>query len=393
MTQKTREEMQATGTCGSGRITVLQLGSPSGLYGAERWILALVRSLPPDRFDVWVGAVKDHPRDPVPLCEQAHSLGFKTVVFESRGRFSPSSLGQVRRFMQRNRIDIVHTHGYKTDLIGVIASLGTGCRVVSTPHGWTSDPDLKLRLYETLDRVIFPFCDAVAPLSEAMSRDLGRIPGVGRKLHLIENGVDLQEVEAVDRVEESMTRWKEEGSLIAGYIGRLIHGKGLETLFSALAGEGMGKWRLALVGDGPQREEFVTLAGRLGLGERVRFFGFRPDRLSFLRGFDTFVLPSESEGIPRCVMEAMAARVPVVASDIPGCRYLVEHGRTGLLFRTNDAAQLAHALQSLAADPELARRLGVAGYHHVTESFSGARMALQYGRLYEELVPAAKPER
>lgn len=376
-------EMQANGI---RKIKVLQLGSPTGLYGAERWILALIKGLPSDLFDVWVGSVKDMPGEHVQLCEEAKVAGFKTTTFESYGKLNIHSIQLVRHFIETNEIEILHTHGYKTDLIGILATMGTTCKVISTPHGWTKKPDLKLFCYEIVNRLLFPLCDAVVPLSKAMADPLRYIPGLSKKLHLIQNGVDTLEIDAVDTVAGEMRRWKEEGALIAGYIGRLVSGKGIGALLHALSVEGMEKWRLAIIGDGEQSAELTSLSRRLGLSDRVVFFGFRPDRLSFLKGFDAFVLPSESEGIPRCLMEAMAARVPVVASDIPGCRYLVEHKRTGLLFETNNAIELARALRSLASDPQFARTLVNAAHAHVNTFYSASRMAREYSLLYERLL-------
>lgn len=370
----------------AGKIRVLQLGSPSGLYGAERWIMALIKSLPAERFTVWVGSVKDEPGQEVPICAEAEAAGFGTAVFESYGRFNLGSLRLVREFIDKNHVDIIHTHGYKTDLIGLLAARGSSCKAVSTPHGWTKEPDFKLRCYETMDRMLFPFFHAVVPLSRAMAEQLQALPLLGNKLRMIDNGVDIHEIEAVETVADAILRWKQEGGLVAGYIGRLICGKGIETLLASLALHGMERWRLALIGDGEQREEFEALASRLGLGERVAFFGFRPDRLSFLRGFDAFVLPSESEGIPRCLMEAMAARVPVVASDIPGCRFLVDHRRTGLLFETSNAEALANSLSSLVSDAQGTRRLVEAAYEHVITHYSARRMASEYTLLYESLM-------
>lgn len=368
------------------QIRVLQLGNPSGLYGAEHWILALMRNLPADRVDLWVGAIKDSPYQQVEICQEAMEIGIKTKIFEGFGKINFHAVKLVRQFIQDNRIDILHTHGYKTDLLGVLATIATSCRLVSTPHGWTKKPDFKLFCYEIINRLFFLFCDAVVPLSQAMIEPLRYIPGLTRKLFLIQNGVDIIEIESIDTVHEEMKHWKEEGAFIAGYIGRLIYGKGIETLLSSLAMSGMEDWRLAIIGDGEQGEEFKVLTKSLGISDRVIFFGFRSDRLNFLKGFDVFVLPSESEGIPRCLMEAMAARVPVVASDIPGCRYLVDHRRTGLLFQTNNASELAQALIYLVAEPHLAHSLVNAAYDHVNTYYSASRMAKEYVQLYERLM-------
>jgi glycosyltransferase involved in cell wall biosynthesis len=120
----------------------------------------------------------------------------------------------------------------------------------------------------------------------------------------------------------------------------------------------------------------------------VTFTGYREDRLQLLASLDVFVLPSESEGIPRCLLEAMAASVPVIASDIPGCRALVRHGETGELFAVGDVAGLAGALQRAAASPAQRLARAAAGRRHVREHYSAAAMAEQYLALYRRLLPS-----
>jgi glycosyltransferase involved in cell wall biosynthesis len=130
----------------------------------------------------------------------------------------------------------------------------------------------------------------------------------------------------------------------------------------------------------------TTLATRLGVADRVRFFGFRNDRLDFLRGFDVLVLPSALEGIPRCLMEAMAAGVPVVGSRIPGIADLIDDGQTGLMFDLGYAEQLEERLTRLLVDPALCEGLAFDAKRRVTESFSASAMALNYQRLYRRLI-------
>jgi glycosyltransferase involved in cell wall biosynthesis len=118
----------------------------------------------------------------------------------------------------------------------------------------------------------------------------------------------------------------------------------------------------------------------------VNFYGYRADRLSFLKQFDAFVLPSALEGIPRCVLEAMAAGVPVIATDIPGCRDVVHHAQTGLLTPVGDVGALAAAIGQLAGDAGLCRKLGAAGRALVETEFSAATMATRYHDLYRQVL-------
>lgn len=367
------------------KLKVLQLGSPSGLYGAERWILALIRNLNPDRVESVVASVKDAPDATAPLCTEASGLGFKSVVFHCHGRVNWSAVRKLKKFILSNGIDIVHTHGYKTDLIGYMATRGTPCRIVSTPHGFTKDPDLKLRVYELMARAMFPLMDAVAPLSVELESELRRIPGLRGKLSLINNAVDIDEIKAANQIAPEMSALRKKGEFIIGYIGRLTPGKGLDVLFDAVANHGERNWRVAMVGDGEQAGELQALAARLGLADRVSFFGFRPDRLAFLKGFDVFVIPSRSEGIPRCLMEAMIAGVPAVASDIPGCRNLVDGKTTGLLFAVDDPRALAASIKRLASDDVLRRRISNKACEFIESRFSARRMANEYEALFAKL--------
>ena len=106
----------------------------------------------------------------------------------------------MRKFIREKKIDILHTHGYKTDIIGFLAIKGTNCKIISTPHGWTANSNLKLHLYEFIDRLVFAFFDAIIPLSQELYASIIKIPGTKNKVFLIENGVDINEIEEVTYV-------------------------------------------------------------------------------------------------------------------------------------------------------------------------------------------------
>jgi glycosyltransferase involved in cell wall biosynthesis len=366
----------------STAIRILHLGSPNGLYGAERWILALVRHLDPGEAESHVGVICDEPGLDPPLLREAAALGLPILAIDAPGRFNRASVRKLRAYIRANDIQILHTHFYKTDIIGLLAVRGTNCRIVTTPHGWSTQAGMALRAYEAIDRLVFRFFDAVVPLSPNLVEELR--PKVGSRLRYIQNGVDISEVDAVtDPAPESLD-WRNDGQFVVGYIGQLISRKGIGTLLEAFARLGQDSVRLVLVGEGPQRAEFEALADALGIRPRVSFLGYRQDRLALLRGFDVFALPSRLEGIPRCLMEAMAAGVPIVASDIPGCRDLVESGATGLLHQPDDVEGLSAALKDLQ-NPVLRRRLAMAARIKVEREFSASAMATSYSRLYRDL--------
>jgi glycosyltransferase involved in cell wall biosynthesis len=321
------------------RLRVLHLGSPTGLYGAERWILALVKHLPATEIESIVGAIKDAPGGFPPLCEHAASMGLRTAVFEAHGKLSLAAIGQMKKFIRENRIDILHTHGYKTDVLGRPAVLGTACKVVSTPHGWSSNAGPMLRIYEALDRLSFYFLDAVVPLSDDLYRGLRKLPGLGSKLHLIGNGVDLSEVDATKQLADEVREWRAAGDTVVGYIGQLIPRKGIDTLIRAFSQLPMKNRRLCLVGEGPQRAELEQLTAQLGETARVHFLGSRAFTPSSClrnsrehrvacskRWLQTFRLPQRIFpavaplfGPAKQVSSSNSATAKVSSSRCPGC--------------------------------------------------------------------------
>nr|WP_319393029.1 glycosyltransferase [uncultured Desulfobacter sp.] len=365
-------------------IRVLQLGSPTGLYGAERWILALVRNLNPTKVYSIVSAVKDDPSLEVPLCLRADELGIKTKIFTAYGKYNFAAARQLKQYIIKNHIDILHTHGYKQDMVGLSGVAGTKCKIVSTPHGWTKHPDFKLRLYELFNRLIFAGMNAVAPLSEELHYGLMAWPFLNNKLHLIKNGVDFLELDAAQDTAPEVITWREQGHLIIGYIGRLVKGKGLDTLIKAVAKLKNTKFKLVLIGEGEEKEPLYSLAMDLGVMDHVHFMGFKPNRLDYLNGFDIFVLPSLSEGIPRCLMEAMGKKVPVIASDIPGCKMLVQDSISGLLFSPGSPDSLLDKLQCMIESPNIKPLVNTA-YRFILQNYSASAMAYNYLYLYKKI--------
>lgn len=366
------------------RIKVLQLGSSIGLYGAERWIIALVKYLDVDIIEAFVGAIKDQDGLDIQLVKEAKKLGINTVLFKGYGRFNFKVIKQLRNFIIKEQINIIHTHGYKTDIIGLCATIGTRCSIISTPHGWTNNPDWKLWLYEKIDRLAHLFFDAVVPLSKEIFEELSKVPIVRNKRHLILNGVDTSEIEEINQIAEEIISLKKDGKKVIGYVGRLISGKGLDTFLKAFYKYSEKKWTIAIVGEGDEFNNLLRMANEMQIQHRVKFYGYRNDRIRFINGFDVFVLPSRSEGIPRCLMEAMVAGVPSVASNIAGCRYLIDGKTTGLLFEPGNPKQLAESIKVLLSDKSLKAEICQNARKFIYNKYSARRMAKEYETLFQQ---------
>lgn len=367
-------------------INVLHLIGSTGLYGAERWILALMRAMDTQEVRSILVNLVDSTNERSAVVHAAGQRGLVALDFVTGGKFNPIAVLRLARWVRKQQVDIIHGHGFKSDILGLMTAKLVGCRMVTTPHGWSLEKDSKLKFYEFIDRFFFRFMDMVCPLSPDLAEGLrGSIDD--SKFRLIVNGVDIDEIEKAAPEQRNFPN-----SYTIGYIGQLIERKDIPTLLTAfqLLSTERDSVRLIVLGDGAKREELQAESERCGLSEKIDFLGFRPDAASWLKTFDLFVLPSRLEGIPRCIMEALAATVPVVVTDIPGNRNLVCHNETGLLFPVGDSQQLAKCIAFMIDHPAEAEKMARSGHAKVINEYSNQKMAEEYALLYMELVARRK---
>ena len=369
-------------------IRVLQFITPAGFYGAERWVLALANNVNHHNIICDLAVTKEHADQDMSVAEFYPKDAGEVHYLAMRGRFDWRVVAKLERLIRDRAIDVIHTHGYKSDILGYLAARRAGIACVSTPHGYSGKVGLKMRAFIKLGARILRHFDQVAPLSEELVADMRRFGIPDGKTTLIRNGVDLKEIDAaVPPSSRSISCGTSEIRRI-GFVGQLIPRKGVGDLldiFDALY-QSNPSCRLELLGDGSQRVDLEAHAASLPSASAISFLGFRSDRLELLSRFDLFVMTSSLEGIPRCIMEAMALGVPVVAYDIPGVDQLVEHGQTGLLAPLGDKAALAECCQRVLNDPSLAHALASRARERIEARFSAARMADEYEALFTRLL-------
>lgn len=193
-------------------------------------------------------------------------------------------------------------------------------------------------------------------------------------IDMIPNGVDLEQFRCEER------QWRPPHMVI---VGRLVHQKGIDLLFEALAGLQDQPWQLTLVGAGPRRQLLEQMANDMGIRTRIEFAGWQDNQQlpPFYQAANMFVLPSRNEGMPNALLEAMASGLPVVASAISGNEELVRHGQTGLLVPTESPHELRQALAQLMGDEDLRRRMGEAGRQLAASQYSWDNTAESYLQL------------
>lgn len=336
---------------------------------------------------------------------EAHGIRHLPVVMK-RAITPIDDLGAVldlARLMRRERLTIVHTHNPKPGLLGQLAARLAGVPiVVNTIHGFffhETTPQLTRRFYVLLEQVAAACSDAI--LSQS-SEDLEtavaeRICG-RRGIEHLGNGIDLARFNPADPGYDAGNARASLGiapnDLVVGFVGRLVEEKGIRELWVAgrLLRARFHRLKLLIVGD-PDHHKADSLTRRDAIAAGVEdicvFTGWRDDLPSLYRAMDVCVLPSHREGFPRTPMEASAMGVPVVATDIRGCREAVMPGVNGILVPTKDAAALASALERLLTDEAVRRELGAGGRLLAMQRFDERRVFAAVERRYRVLLERA----
>lgn len=311
------------------------------------------------------------------------------------------ALERLVRHFRRGRYEIVHTNSSKAGILGRIAARIAGVPiVVHTAHGWAfsrKESASTRALWVNLERFCAPLCDVITVVASP-DRDEALRLGIGRpeQYHLIRSGIEVEVFRGTggERSEARSRLGVPDDAFVIGSVGRLSPQKAPLDMIAAfeLVARERADARLVIVGDGPQRAEVEAAIERAGLRERVHLPGLRRDVPVLLHAFDAFALASHWEGLPRVLPQAMAARLPIVATRVNGAPDAVADGESGWLVDIGDTTSMGERLLRLARDRELARRMGARGFERV-EEFSTRRMVEQTALLYENLAARKLPHR
>lgn len=334
------------------------------------------------------------------LASEVRGLGVPVMVFPE---FEQSGFTLFRTFTaycRTHKFDLLHTHKYKDNLVGVCA--GVRCRipyVVRTVHGLSEPFDgieaIKMRIYDGCDDLAIRLkVDRLIAVSSQIEQVLSRRYGAHRVVQ-IHNGIRLSGVtvrKSPDEVREHLgvpaTR------RLIGTVGRLTPVKGHEHFLSAaqLLLKAHEDLHFVVVGDGPMMERLNLTSDNIGIAGRISFLGHRDDTFDLMRAMDIFVLPSLHEGIPMVLLEALALGRPVVASRVGGIPEVISDGVQGLLVPPGDPYQLAEACGRFLTDCGLAERCSRAGQIRAEQDFSSTSMGEKVAALYHQLVRSARSQ-
>jgi len=373
-------------------MRILQLISSFGFFGAERVVLELSKESSLVGLKLYVGVFRNRQNPHTEVADRAEGLGLKAQVFPCNGRFDLRTVLQIRKFIKGKSIDLFHCHGYKANFYALMAGLFTELPLVSTCHNWIGT-GFKMKFYERLDKVILHRFDRVIAVSSEIKKKLldSRIPK--SKASVINNGIDLSRFRDIQNVDIKEEFKIDSRCKVVGTIGRLTKEKGHIYLLHA-AKEVLRRFPntiFLIVGDGTLKEQLKDQTKAIGLEDKVVFAGFRRDIPEILSSMDVFVLPSLIEGLPMVLLEVMAARKPVIATEVGEIPKILEQGKLGVLVQPKDVRGLAEAIISvLEANNAKINKITQNAYNKVRRDYSSKKMAERYLEVYQEILQNKK---
>lgn len=323
------------------------------------------------------------------LADQFERRDFRVQVQPNPHTIDLPLLWRFLRTVRKERIDVIHAHELGMGFYAAVTARLLSLPCVITLHGRSSSATRsasRVRAY----RFAMRSCRTVAVSHELATWISDRFGLDQDELRVIHNGVDAVEVD----VEKVATHRREvrrelgigDDAVVATTVGRLFAVKNHPLLLQAARRVAVSEpsTHFVLVGDGPERSRLQSLTASLGLDGRVHFLGERGDVDRILAASDLFVLPSLSEGLSIAILEAMAAGLPVVATDVGDNHFLIKNGLNGFLVESGDEEALADRVLALRRDSGLRRELGTEGRRLTRDHYSSARMLAQYRDVYEE---------
>ena len=379
---------------GLNKIKVAYIITPISFGGAERVNLNFLRQVDRNRFDILpIFLIRPWEKEPY-FVREINRFGFhyETVPVALKPRSSgkdhfrlPRVVYRFYSILRNGSFDLVHTHGYFADICALPVARLLGICTLSTCHGYISG-DNKLRTYNKLDKYFLRLCDKIIAVSEGVRNELIRGGIKNSKIVVIPNAVEpsSNEAELSHRNDKRFSLNIAPDDFVVGYLGRLSQEKGVNYLIDAVSEirDSGVQVKLVIVGDGPERDSLEHKVKNNGLENLVVFAGFQEDIKIWLQIFDVFVLPSLTEGTPMALLEAMAMRVPVIATAVGGVPQVVNDQKNGLTVPPGDHQAISNALNMLKNDSELYGIFAKAGVNTIKAKFSIDKWCRKIEKLY-----------
>jgi glycosyltransferase involved in cell wall biosynthesis len=374
-------------------MRILHTIDSGGIYGAESLLLSLVTEQQRRGHAPIVLSIGVHGSGTKPIETELRRRGLACIAF--RMRDGPNLAGALRILAsaRAEQVDLIHSHGYKTNILfAALSGLAHCPPVVTTLHGWTAKTRLsKLGIYRYVDQLLLGRHAAVVLVSSHMAS----IPAVRRlpkdRVHVVPNGIQITSTPPLgeDKLVAEILAARSSGRLVVGAIGRLSPEKDFASLIEAIASlrNEAHDVHAIVLGEGPERDRLLDLIEAKNVRHKVILKGYVADAHLYACLFDLFVLSSVTEGLPLTLLEAMAAGTPVVATAVGGVPDVVQDA--GILVPPGDVPALAAAIRDALVGLTEQRAKALAAKERIARDYGVATMADRYDAIYHTVLRRA----
>lgn len=370
---------------------ILHFLESGGLYGAESVVLNLSREmLKTHEYVPVVGCIVQQLDEPVELLNKALEYGIEAHPIVINNRRFPLDILRFLFHVRRLDIDLIHTHGYKASIVGFVAHVLLQLPILPTCHlwFWSKECTLKFRLMIGLEIFLYRYFKTITVVSLPIKQTLVGRGVPAERIHIIKNGINLDDFAPIGEADKARIRDEmgiEPGRHVIINLGRLTEQKAhIDIIRAAQIMKDKGyRFVFLIVGDGELREYLARKIQEHQVEEQVWLLGFRQDARSLLQISDVFILPSMDEGLPMALLEAMASRIPVIATPVGDVPEVLAYGRNGILIEKNDPNSIENALTSILENEEYLFSRIQYSYEIVKTKHSSASMFKSYKMLYD----------
>ncbi len=324
-----------------------------------------------------------------PLSVRAEGTGIRVLTTKKRNGIDPRIPFNLRTLIKKDRFDIIHTHNEAGLVYGTPGALMAGCRnIVHTEHG--KEPGYERDgMLQKVEGILLKRVRQVVLVSDRLKETMPSLRKVKEdRIRTVINGIDAERYSVLrHKTKMKIGLLLEPDCFVIGHVARMVPLKNqlfLLSVFEELRKE-FSHIKLVIAGDGPSRKDLEAYCIQAGMVRDVHFLGARSDIPEVLSMMDLFMLTSKTEGISITLLEAMAAGIPVMASNVGGTPEIIEHGRNGILLGLGDPRKWVERARELIRSPEERARLSFNGRTSVKRDFSLTAMTDSYEKIYQSL--------
>lgn len=375
------------------KVKIVEIKKSWVMAGPESLIISLAKKIDKELFNpliITFGSPKTT-TEPT-LYQAAKSLGLDAIDLPIRSKFNPLIIFKILNLVKKYDIDIIHTHDFKSNLIGFIVNLFYRRPIIATIHGRIATP-FRVKIYEAFDSLLIRLFDKIIVGSNDLKNKLVNNWKINpKKIELVHNSVDISRFSLPlpnKQIREEFNIREDE--IVITTIGQLKKEKGLDYLLKAvpMVIEKFKEVRFLICGEGAYKEELIRIAKELNITKKVIFTGFYDDLNQVLGVSNIFIAPSLMESLPIVVLEAMCAGLPIVGTDVGDISSCINK-KNGLLIKPGSSEEIFNALIKLLEKKERLKEMGKESINLVKERFSDEVMVKRMEDIYTNLIKRGK---